>query len=200
MRIVGLAGGSATGKSTIAAHLSRRGAAHVDADRVGHGLLENNRTVIARIRRRFGDAVFAGGAVDRRALAEVVFSAPAALEDLNAIIHPAIVDACAKRLERLRRNGVRLAVLDAALLLEAELPFEVDLMLALRCSPEEQMRRLEAKGGLSRPQIEARLRSQSALEKAFYRADVVVDTGRPLDEVLEEIDRLVDGLWTSGSA
>ena len=199
MKLVGLAGGSGTGKSTIAAHLVGRGASHIDADKVGHELLESDAQVGRRIRDRFGEGVFDGERVDRAALSKVVFEDAEALAALNSIIHPAIVCECERRIEEFRKQNVDLVVIDAALLLEVPLPFEVDLMIALRCSREEQLRRLQKKGGVEDEQLESRLASQAGLEKAFYRADVVVDTGKPKPVVLSEVLRLIDFLLDATS-
>ncbi len=191
MKVVGLAGESGTGKSTIAAHLEHNGATHIDADAVGHELLEGDREVGRAIRDRIGPDVFDGDCVDRAALSRVVFGDAEALSALNAIIHPAIVRVCEQRISELAKQGVGLVVIDAALLLEVPLPFEVDLMIALRCSREEQLRRLQAKGGFSREQIETRLANQAAIQESFSRADVVVDTDRPKPVVLSEVERLI---------
>ena len=193
--MVGLVGGSGTGKSTIAAHLVDRGAGHIDADRVAYDVLAGDIEVQTRIGERFGDDVLSCGKIDRKALAERVFMDGDALEALNAIIHPPIIDACVRRLESLAKAGADLVVIDAALLLEVPLPFTIDLMIALRCGREERIRRLMKKGDRSQREIEARLGSQTHLEKSFCRADAVVDTGKPKSAVLKEIDRLVDPLW-----
>ncbi len=199
MKLVGLAGGSGTGKSTIAAHLVGRGASHIDADKVGHELLESDAQVGRRIRDRFGEGVFDGERVDRAALSKVVFEDAEALAALNSIVHPAIIRECERAVEEFRKQNVDLVVIDAALLLEVPLPFEVDLMIALRCSREEQLCRLQKKGGVEDEQLEARLASQAELEKAFYRADVVVDTGKPKAVVLSEVLRLIDFLLDATS-
>ena len=194
MMIIGIAGGSGTGKSTIAAHVARRlGGVHIDADRVGHALLEDDDAVAGAVRRRFGEEVVDGrGRIDRRRLGAVVFSDEAARRDLNAIIHPAIGRVCAERVEAARRAGAGAAVVDAALLLEVAMPFEFDLVIALRCDTDTRFERIMEKGGRSAGEVRRRLDSQKSLEKSFYKADVVVDTDRELQATLAEIDRIVD--------
>ena len=191
MVIVGLAGGSGTGKSTIAHHLESQGAGYIDADEIAQEVLRSNEEVRQRIRERFGIGAFDGDKIDRAALGERVFSDGEALAALSAIVHPAIIDVCRERIERFRKEGKDLVVIDAALLLEVDMGFPIDLLIALRCASDEQIRRLLAIGGFSRDQIEARLKAQEHLEKSFYRADVVVDTDRPKSEVLTEIERIV---------
>jgi dephospho-CoA kinase len=194
MKVVGLVGESGTGKTTIAVHLERQGAGRIDADTLAHTLLGDDQEILRRVREYFGDDVLTAGEIDRKKLGAVVFSDPDGLEALNQIVHPAVIEECAQRVETFREAGFELVVVDAALLLEVELPFVVDLTVALRASREEQTRRLLAKGGVTRAEVAVRLDSQAHLEKSFYRADVVLDTNRPLPLVLDEIDALVQVL------
>lgn len=195
MKIIGIAGGSGSGKTTIAHHLAQRGGGHVDADAVGHELLDHDEAVRQSIRERFGDAVFAAdGATDRAALGEVVFNDPEALAGLGTIIHPPIRRRCGELIRAAEAGGAEFAVVDGALLLDSQMPFRFDMMIALRIDGREQKRRLMAKGGWSEEQLDRRLGSQGHIEKSFYKADVVIDTGRQLSDVLSDIDDHVDRL------
>lgn len=193
MKILGLVGGSGAGKSTVAAHLVSRGAGLVDADRIAHALLGDER-VREEICEKFGDDVFSAGQVDRSKLGKVVFGDPEARRALNAIVHPLVLESCRRRLAEFESQGVELAVVDAALLLEVEVPFRLDLVVALRVSRDVQTERLLAKGGATLDGIVARLDSQSELERAFDRADVVIDAARSLADVLADVDRVVGEL------
>jgi dephospho-CoA kinase len=192
--VIGIAGGSGTGKSTVAAHLAQKyGGVHVDGDRVAHAVLNDDAEVKRRIRGEFGDDVFdAGDRIDRRKLGRVVFQDADALQKLNAIVHPAVVAQCARAVERARNAGTPLIVIDAALLLEVPLPFALDLMVALRADRDERERRLLAKGGHGDAEIRDRLDAQDGMEKHFYKADAVVDTGQELASVLAEMEVLVE--------
>jgi dephospho-CoA kinase len=151
-----------------------------------------------RVRERFGGSVFVGGEIDRKALGEVAFGSNEALHALNAIIHPPIVAALVQELADLEEAGVELVVIDAALLLEVELPFEIDFMIALRCDGEEQVKRLLAKDEGSEKEIRMRLKRQAHLQNSFYKADVVIDTTRERSGVLAEVEDLVKGLLDDG--
>lgn len=192
MHIIGIAGGIGTGKSTIAAHIaSRRAGVHIDADRVAHDVLLEP-AVIDQIRAAFGNAVIdLDGSVNRRRLGVRVFSDDVRRAALNAIVHPAIIARCSAEVEAARARGAGVAVVDAALLLEVPMPFGFDLLIALTCDPEIRLSRLRARGGWSDTELRARLEAQAGLEKHFYKADAVVDTGPALDEVLARVDRLV---------
>jgi dephospho-CoA kinase len=194
MRVIGIAGGSGTGKSTIAAHLAGKGAQCIDADRIAHELLVNDSEVIRAVRDAFGEIVFSDGVIDRKKLGKIVFADSRRRGSLNSILHPAIMEICRRKVLEFDAAGAALVVIDAALLLEVEIPFEIDLVIALRAARDEQERRLLAKGGASRGEIAARLDGQERLEQSFDRADVVLDTTKPLHAVLAEVDRVVDDL------
>jgi dephospho-CoA kinase len=191
MRVVGIVGQSGTGKTTVSEHLEKRGAARVDADSIAHEILKTNAGVRRAVRARFGEVVCPNDGIDRDALGRIVFTDPDALAALNRIVHPAVVAELAERLKSYESDGTDLVVIDAALLLEVPLPFEVDLIIALRCSRAEQIRRLRAKDNKSKHDIKARLDRQNHLESNYDRADVVVDTEKPTGEVLAEIDQII---------
>jgi dephospho-CoA kinase len=193
VHVIGIAGGSGTGKSTIAAHVaSRRGGVHIDADRVAHDVL-GEPDVIARIRAAFGDEVIdLDGSVNRRRLGVRVFSDESRRSALNAIVHPAIIARCAAEVDAARAGGAAVVVVDAALLLEVTMSFAFDVMIGLTCAPETRLARLRSRGGWSEAELRARLEAQSGLEKHFYKADAVVDTGAALADVLARVDGLID--------
>jgi dephospho-CoA kinase len=193
MLVIGIAGGSGTGKSTIAAHVAARfQGIHIDADQVAHQVLENPE-VVAAIRREFGASVInLDGTVNRRRLGVRVFTDAERRAALNTIVHPAIIERCAAEVEGARARGSRVAVVDAALLFEVPMSFPFDLTIALQCDPEIRLGRLRSRGGWSETELRARLDAQSGLEKHFYKADAVVDTGPALEKVLAGVDRLVE--------
>jgi len=198
MKIVGLAGQSGTGKSTIAAHLTTRGGAHIETDLIGHEVLEKDEEVLRLIRERIGDDVFdEQGQVDRRRLGSKVFNDDALRATFNGIVHPAIRKECGRLVEGLETAGVPFVVIDGALLLDSKMPFSWDLLIALDCDEEEQVARLMAKGGRTEREVRDRLGSQHSIRGSFDKADVVVDTRRSKDEVLMEIDALIDDLLVS---
>ena len=189
--IVGIAGGSGTGKTTLSKHLAAKyGAVHVDGDRVAHEVLEDA-NVVQRVAHEFGGVVV-DGVVDRRALGRIVFADQSRLDALNAIVHPAIIARCDRAVADARAAGAPMVVVDAALLFEVPMAFGFDLMLALRTDDDERVRRLLRAGGRSEAELRDRIARQAGMEKHFYKADAVVDTGRDLDAVWTEVDRLVE--------
>jgi dephospho-CoA kinase len=186
------AGGTGPGKTTIARHrVARFGGVHIVGDRVGHaGLGEAG--VVRQLVEAFGPGVLdATGAVDRKRLGPLVFADSGRLEVLNAIVHPAVIRRCAQAVADARRNGEPLVVVDAALILEVDMQLAFDLVIALTGDPDVRVARIMAKGGWSEAEVRARLARQQGMEKHFYKADAVIDTGRDLPSVLTDIDARV---------
>ena len=116
MKIIGLTGGIGSGKSTVSRFLAQLGAVVIDADKAGHEVLRNPE-IRDEIVSAFGEQVLAhGGGIDRGRLGEAVFGNTEALERLNDITHPGIRRIVESRIEELRRQGVKVVVLEAPLL------------------------------------------------------------------------------------
>ena len=192
MFVIGLTGGIGSGKSTVCDMLRAKGGAVVYADLVGHEVYRPGTAVWDEVVAAFGREVLAAdGEIDRRKLGGIVFADPQARRRLNAITHPPMRRLMAERLDELRRQGVRVAVLEAALLIEAgwtDLTDEVWLTLA---PPAVAAQRLMERSGLSREEAEARIASQLSNEERLAHADVVIDT----DCSLTDVARRVDELW-----
>jgi dephospho-CoA kinase len=193
MIVIGIAGGSGTGKSTIARHIAQEfQGVHIDADRVAHAVLDEDTRTVGALRAAFGDGILsADGTVSRLRLGRMVFADPAQLSRLNAIVHPAVTARCAEAVEAARTAGARVAVVDAALLFEVPMPFTFHLLIALTCDFDTRLARIMGKGGWAEQDVRARLERQRDIEKHFYKADAVVDTGRDLPSVLKDIDARV---------
>ncbi|MBX6378951.1 MAG: dephospho-CoA kinase [Clostridia bacterium] len=181
MVIIGLTGGIATGKSTVAAMLEELGAVVVDADQVAREVVEPGE-ILDRIAAAFGrDVLTPDGRLDRAALGRKVFGDDEALKRLNAITHPEIRRRITRRVEELRREGRAPAVvLDIPLLFEGGVAYAVDEIWVVAVDRETQLRRLMERNGLSRPEAEARVASQMPIEEKVRRADVVIDNSGDL--------------------
>jgi dephospho-CoA kinase len=188
--LVGLTGGIGSGKSTVSAMLAARGAVVVDADAITRELQQPGQPVLDAIVERFGPGVLLpDGALDRAALAALVFSDPDALADLNAIVHPAVGAEIARRIEAAAGTDA-VVVLDIPLLAEnprkglaatvvvdAPVDVAVDRLVRLRAMDEADAR--------------ARIARQATREERAARADRVIDnTGD-----LEALEAQVEDLW-----
>jgi dephospho-CoA kinase len=195
---VGLTGGVACGKSTVARMLAEKGALLIDFDELAHAVEEPEGPVWREIVRHFGrDILAADGAIDRRKLGAIVFGDREKLELLNRLVHPAIFTEWQRRIAEISAAHPDAVVLsDIPLLIEAGLKPMVDLVLLVYLPPEEQIARLMARNGYHREEAERRLASQMPIEAKLSSADMVVrndgspeETRRAVDEVWEELQK-----------
>ncbi len=193
MRVIGLTGGIGSGKSTVAHFLTEFGAVIIDADKVGHEALLSGSSVSGEVVAAFDkEILLPDGNINRRELGRMVFSSSECLAKLNRIVHPWMYDTMKARIEDYRKQGVRVMVLDAAILLEAGWISLVDEVWVTVASPETVLRRLKAReDGLSEADALARIRRQMTNEERVKHADVVIDT----DCSLEEVRTTVKKLW-----
>jgi dephospho-CoA kinase len=195
MKVIGLTGGIGSGKSTVSGFLAQLGAVIIDADRVGHEALGTNSQVWRELLATFGwQVITPSGEVNRKKLAEIVFSNPESLSRLNQIVHPRMYDMVRTQLEEYRRRGVGVVVLEAPLLIEAGWTSLVDEVWVTVAPQSTVLRRLKEKFGLSEPEALARIRCQLASEERVKHADVIIDTDCDLDELKAKVKELWQGL------
>lgn len=187
MKVIGLTGGIGSGKSTVARFLAELGAVTIDLDKVGHEVLEQP-DVRARVAAEFGQGILdSRGEVDRGRLGRLVFTDGDALARLNKITHPAIDETVRAKLDEQRRRGTKVVVLEAAAILEAGKTAGFDELWVTVATEEVALERLAGRGGLSRKEALARIRSQLSNEERLRHADVVIDTDLSLDELKEKV-------------
>lgn len=187
MKVLGLTGGIASGKSTVAHLLAAAGGAIVDADVLAREAVAPGTPGLQAVVARFGaELVDARGQLDRRLLGARVFGDPGALADLNAIVHPAVRQAMQEALARLAASPAppRFAVLVIPLLYEGGLQELVDEVWVVNVPPAVQRARLAARDGFDPAGVEARLASQWPLARKAELADRVIDNSGP-PEALE---------------
>jgi len=190
MLIVGLTGGIASGKSTIARALREEpGLAVVDADRIAWETYRPGTEVYKKLVERFGEGIVNDqGEIDRKKLGAIVFRDPEARRFLNDIVHPAVLSKLREIARRERARGTRVLVVEAALLLESphvDRRF-FDYYVLVAVDPEEQLRRLMERDGLPREEALRRVQAQTPQDEKLPRADFVLwSRGRPKDTVRE---------------
>jgi dephospho-CoA kinase len=195
VRVVGLTGGIASGKSTFAAALRARGEAVIDADALARAAVAPGSRALARIAREFGPASLApDGTLDRKRMAALVFSDADARRRLEAITHPAVRDAMAEETARLSAAGHDLAFYDVPLLFEVGLDRALDSVVVVWVPPDVQRARLAARDGLAPDDAEARLAAQLPLDEKAARADFVVENVGPPGELAPKAARLLADL------
>ncbi|MGQ9467715.1 MAG: dephospho-CoA kinase [Anaerolineae bacterium] len=187
--VIGLTGNIATGKSTVARMMRDLGATVIDADQVAHEVMRAGTPVHQAVVETFGPQVLRpDGEIDRARLGAIVFSDPQALAQLEAIVHPAVLEEVARRIAAAPTPVV---VVEAIKLIESGMAEAFDALWVTTCPVEEQVRRLMADRGLSRPDAERRVYAQPPQEAKIARAAVVIST----DGSLEETRAQVEAAW-----
>ena len=195
---VALTGGIATGKSTVLRVLQAREIPTIDADVLAREVVAPGTPGLEAVVDRFGQAVLdVHGALDRRALAAQVFSDPLARQDLERIVHPAVYGAIQTWLRRLP-NETPLAVADIPLLFETGHQADFDQVVVAACPPEEQLRRVMARDGVSEAEARTRLDAQWPIAEKVARAHHVIWTTGPRTETERQVDELVRRLIPEG--
>jgi len=189
--LVGLTGGIATGKSTVLRLLQARHVPTIDADVLARQAVAPGSPGLQAIVERFGSAVLdPTGALDRSAPAAVVFSDPQARRDLEQIVHPAVYAAIRDWLEELP-EGTPLAVADIPLLYETGHQADFDRVVVVACPPDEQLRRVMARDGVSEAEARTRLDAQWPIADKVVLADDVIWTTGPRAETEREVEELL---------
>ena len=185
---VGLTGGIASGKSTVATLFAALGVPTIDADEVARAVVTPGTQVLARIIERFGPAVLdTEGALNRRALRQIVFADPAARADLEALTHPAVRAAME---ERSSAAGGRYQIFVIPLLLETANRKGFDRVLVVDCDPELQIRRLQARDGSTLEQVRAILDAQVSRAVRLKEADDLITNDGELHALTSQVERL----------
>jgi dephospho-CoA kinase len=181
---VGLTGGIASGKSTVARLFAELGADVSDADAIAHRLMEPGGAAHPLVEREFGpEVVRPDGSIDRSALGRIVFADPERRTRLEAILHPLIRAEEAAHVARLAAGGVpRVAVVNAALLVENGFWRDYDRLVVVHCPAEMQVERLMRRDGLAHDAALARIASQMPTAGKLKVAHYAIDTGGDLPE------------------
>jgi dephospho-CoA kinase len=191
MQRLGLTGGIASGKSTVAGMLRELGFNVLDADGLGHALMEPGTPAYGEIVREFGAGVTgADGRIDRKKLGEIVFTGREKLERLNAIVHPRVEDEIVRQFGKWEKSGVRDAVfVEAALLVEAGYQKNLDGLVVAWCRPEQQVERLLARG-LSEVEARRRIAAQMPAEQKLKFAEGKIDCSGSIEETRRQVEEL----------
>ena len=191
MRVAGLTGGIATGKSYCLGRFAALGARVIDADRLAREVVAPGTPGLVAVAARFGASILrSDGTLDRAALGRIVFADRTAREDLEAIVHPEVYRRIREWAQALPA-GTPLAVADVPLLFETGRAREFDVVIVCACEPEEQVRRIQVRDGLSEADARARLAAQWPIADKIARADYVIRT----DGSHEETARQVEAVW-----
>jgi dephospho-CoA kinase len=190
LRLIGLTGNIATGKSTVVSRLRVLGAATIDADQVARQVVEAGKPALAQIVREFGARVLhEDGTLNRKALGAIVFNDAARLRALEAITHPAIRVAMQAQLRAINDVGERHVVaLEVIRLFESGWAAVCDQIWVTHCPESMQIERLIRARKLSPSEARARVRAQQPQAEKLASADVVIDTAGSIDDTQRQVD------------
>lgn len=192
MHLFGLTGGIASGKSTVAARLRKRGVPIVDADALAREIVTPGSEGLRAVVDAFGTGVLGpDGALDRKALGRIVFADPVARRKLDAMTHPRIARLALERAAEHALTGEPLVCYEAALLVENGMADAFRPLVVVACPPEVQLARVLARGGTTREEALARMAAQKPLAEKVAVADHVIDTSGSLEDNARRTDEVL---------
>ena len=196
---VGLTGGIACGKSTVARMFRDLDFQILDADPIAHEMLEPDQPSYDEVVREFGGGILeADKSISREKLGAIVFAEPAKLARLNQIIHPRVLQVVEQWLAALDRpGGPPAAIVEAALLIEAGYRDKLGCMIVVSCRPDQQLERLIVRG-LSEEQARQRIAAQMPMAKKAAIADDVIDTSGTIESTQQQVKDLAAKLNRGG--
>jgi dephospho-CoA kinase len=198
MRIFGLTGGIASGKSTVAAMLRELGAAVIDADELAREVVEPGQPALAQIAKRWPDCITPEGRLDRARLGSRIFQSPDERRELEFITHPAIQENMVRRTVALEAEGKPIAIYEAALIFERGLERGMEAVILVVASRETQLRRIQSRDGLSEVEARRRLAAQLSPEEKAARAQYLIDTDQPLEQTRKQVAEIWKAIQDTG--
>ena len=189
LRIIGLTGGTGTGKSTVSGLLAEKGALSLDCDAIYHELLVNSADMLRELEDRFPTA-FTGGKPDRKALGAIVFADPAALSELNAITHRYVKDEVHRRLDAFAWQGGTTAVIDAIGLFESGLAEECSCTVGVLSTRENRLKRIMRREGIGEEYARSRIDAQQDDDFFESRCDYLLRNDGTTEELMQECKTL----------
>jgi dephospho-CoA kinase len=195
---VGLTGNVASGKTTVADRWRELGVTVVDADRLGHEVLEEDTEAREALVTEFGPGILEpGGGIDRAALGDAAFASPARVARLNAIVHPPLLERLDRELERAREAGAELAVVDAALVFEFGLGEVLDVLVLVTAPVSVREERLRRSRGMDAERFRRVMETQIPDDEKVEDCDYVILNDGSIDRLRERADAVLAAIRES---
>jgi dephospho-CoA kinase len=189
MFLIGLTGGIAAGKSTVADHWQYLGAVHLDADAIARQVVAAGTPGLALVAEEFGPAVLTDdGSLDRAALAKLVFDKPELRQKLESIVHPLVQAETRRLLDEQPENA--LVVYNVPLLVEANVSLPFDRIVTVEAPVDEQIKRMMAIRGMTLEEAQARIRNQASPAQRANAADFILNSNQSLELLLKDAGKL----------
>ena len=188
MYLVGLTGGIASGKSTVASAWVELGGIEIDADQLAREVVEPGTPGLAAVKAAFGDSVISNGALDRSALGQLVFANTDKRRQLEAIVHPLVRELAAKKIAELPNDSI--VIYNVPLLVEAAVDLDFDKVVTVEAPSEKQIERLVSIRKMNREDAERRVAAQASPAQRANAADVILNSNQDLHLLLKDARRL----------
>lgn len=188
MYLVGLTGGIASGKSTVASAWTEFGGIEIDADQLAREVVEPGTPGLAAVQKAFGDSVISNGALDRTALGQIVFSNTDKRKQLEAIVHPLVKQLAAKRIADLPNDSI--VIYNVPLLVEAAVDLDFNKVVTVEAPAEKQIERLVSIRKMDRAEAERRVAAQASPVERANAADVILNSNQDLHLLLKDARKL----------
>ena len=193
MGVIGLTGTIGSGKSTVSGYLRSLGAVIVDADEISRSLTAPGGKALIKIRESFGDKVFSGDALDRKALAGEVFSDKEKLNKLNSILHPLIFEQMFLEINEAVNGGAKHVIADVPLLFETGFEKHCDEIWLVCTDEKTQLERIVKRDNCTEEAAKARIANQMPVSEKMKKCDRIIDNSGDLDSLFKQ----VENLWQS---
>lgn len=193
--VVGLTGQTGAGKSTVSDYLRENGMAVIDADKVAREVVETGSACIADIALEFGcEYINADGTLNRKKMAKTVFTDKAKLKKLNALMFPYIIRRLCEEIERSRREGEGIIVLDAPTLFESGADRECDYVVSVIADEQSRKERIIRRDGLTQQEAQERISAQHDEEYYKSRSDEILENNEGVDSLKNRTSALISRL------
>ncbi len=196
MKTLGLTGGISSGKSTVCHYFKKLGAFIIDADLITHEIYENNTEIQNKILQAFGSKILNSKSkkIDRKILSKIVFQEAQKRKILENILHPAIGQKIQSEIEKAKKGGVKLCLVEAALLVETGSYKNYDALIVVKATPAQQIERLKKYKRLEEDEAKQRLAAQLSLEEKLKLATYVIDNSHSLENTQKQVQALYEKL------
>lgn len=199
MYLIGLTGGIAAGKTTVAQRLVLHGAVEIDADLLARKAVEPGSPALDKIRQTFGaDIVDKSGTLDRAKLADLVFSDSEARRALEAIVHPEVRRLAQEELAQQSKRAI--VVYSVPLLVEADVDLPFDLLVTVEAPQDAQIHRMMTHRNMTEPEARARVEAQATPAMRANRSDVILNSNQSLPKLLDDVDHLWEKIASAAAA
>ena len=191
MKVIGLCGGSGSGKGLACSYFLKNGIKTIDTDRIYHDLTSSHSECLNEIALTFGDEVVSNGALDRKKLAEIVFASEGRLSTLNLITHKHILAEVRSRINAYEKLGETAVIVDAPVLFESGFDKECDITLAILANEKTRLGRIILRDNITSEKAEKRIRSQKSDEWLSTMCDHVIYNDKTEADLEQQINEFI---------